>query len=232
MKHASSTLVLTLASTLILTLLATIFFSPMRSILESSMLTHFFLLYPLYIGMGFILAGYMNAEEHTSTWLKALNAGGVSGILIASFTFSFWMIPLWVDQSISDSTLSAIKAISLVFLVGFPLRLSWYVLNPIFKAFIQIEFLVMLFRVGWIYCISPIRLCNNYLIDEQKTTGEWMILLGLSLAVGWLIEAFFIDQKKTVPTTIDKTKDRTKDNTENDSTQGCKVAYQINDKTP
>lgn len=36
----------------------------------------------------------------------------------------------------------------------------------------------MFFRVGWLYLISPVRLCNNYLLDGKQHTGQYMLMIG------------------------------------------------------
>jgi len=44
-----------------------------------------------------------------------------------------------------------------------------------------------LFRLGWLYLVSPVRLCNNYLIDDQQRLGQILIAAGamLLLWIAW-----------------------------------------------
>ena len=83
------------------------------------------------------------------------------------------------------------KYASLVGLVGIPLALSWPRLHPIAKAFVMIELLGMLLRLGWLYIISPQRFCNSYLLTDQIELGRGFIALALALAVAWLAPVFF-----------------------------------------
>jgi hypothetical protein len=48
-----------------------------------------------------------------------------------------------------------------------------------------VEFVASFFRLGWLYLISPIRLCNNYALDDQQRLGGYMLAIGGGLLV-WL----------------------------------------------
>ena len=47
------------------------------------------------------------------------------------------------------------------------------------------EFVATFFRLGWLYLISPIRLCNNYALNDQQRLGRYMLAIGVGLLV-WL----------------------------------------------
>lgn len=144
---------------------------------------------PLLIAVGVILGA--RVASRLNTILVPINGGGIPGILLATATLAFWMIPRWLDASLADSTLAAIKYTSLVTLVGMPLAWSWARLHPIARGVVKIEFLTMLFRLGWLYLISPDRLCNNYLMTDQIWLGRGFLLVGLALSITWLIPVFF-----------------------------------------
>ena len=175
--------------TLPFTVLVIIVFSPIRILLESSILSHALIEYPLYISIGLILGKQLSYS--TQKRLNQYNAGGIAGILIAGFNLAFWMIPQWMDASINNLTIASAKALSLSLFVGLPLFLSWGRLHVISKGVVKIEFLTMLFRLGWIYKISPDRLCNNYLLNEQAMLGQAFIILGIALSITWLLQVFF-----------------------------------------
>jgi len=164
-------------------------FSGVGRWLESSMLSHVLVEIPLLVFIGWALGKIF--RRTLCVPLGWINAGGISGLLLASFTLGFWMIPRWLDASLVDSSVAGLKYASLVLLVGFPLALSWPMAHSITRAVVRIELLTMLFRLGWIYIISPVRLCNNYLIDDQARLGEGFLLIGFALAMTWLLPVFF-----------------------------------------
>lgn len=53
------------------------------------------------------------------------------------------------------------------------------------RGFFLAELLATSFRLGWLYRVSPIRLCNNYGLDDQQRLGGYMLALGGALLV-WL----------------------------------------------
>ena len=192
----TSTTILLICSLLLI--LVWLPFSALRTWLESSMVSHLLIQYPIYIGLGFIIGWLARDRLCTSIWLKLCNAGGVSGLILCSFSLAFWMIPRWMDASINEENIAIIKALSLSLLVGFPLAISWHQLHGLVKAFAIIELISMLLRLGWIYRISPDRLCNNYLLNDQKNLGLFLLILGTALSLAWLVEVFFLDSRKSV----------------------------------
>jgi hypothetical protein len=56
-----------------------------------------------------------------------------------------------------------------------------FVVRGVFLA----EFVATFFRLGWLYLISPIRLCNNYALNDQQRLGGYMLAIGGGLLV-WL----------------------------------------------
>ena len=123
--------------------------------------------------------------------LEPLNGGGIPGILVVTFALAFWMIPRWLDASLQAPEVAAAKYVSLVALAGMPLAWSWDRLHPIARGLVKIEFLAMCFRLGWLYLISPDRLCNSYLIDDQVLLGRGLLVIGIALSITWLYPVFF-----------------------------------------
>lgn len=163
--------------------------SPLRGFLEQSMVGHILIEYPLLILSGVLIGIHIN--HHAKRAINFFNLGGIPGIILASFSLAFWMIPRWMDASLNDPKIAIMKYCCLIFLVGIPIALSWSRLHFITKAVVKIEFLTMLLRLGWIYMISPIRLCNNYLLDQQTFLGEGFLIIGLALGIAWLLPLFF-----------------------------------------
>lgn len=162
--------------------------TPARELLETSMTSHIMIEFPLLVLAGCLMA--LSFKERGAKFFSVFNKGGIPGILIASFALIFWMIPKWLDYSIASESIAVLKVFSITFLVGFPLASSWSLLHPLVAALIKIEFLTMLFRLGWIYLISPDRLCNNYLLSDQMLLGESLLILAAGLSVLWILPLF------------------------------------------
>lgn len=176
----------------VLLLLVTL--TPIAPWLEASMTRHVLLEFPLIIAIGYV-AGLV-IQPFLPRLMIAINAGGVVGILLCTFSLAFWMIPRWLDESLNEPAVAMAKYLTLVFLIGMPLALSWERLHTIARGVVKIEFLSMLYRLGWLYWISPDRFCNNYLLGDQVQLGQGMLAVGLALSLTWLVP-LFIDTRET-----------------------------------
>lgn len=168
---------------------AAIALTPLGSVLEASLTGHVLIEIPILVATGALVG--VAVRTRLSSILSVGNAGGIPGILLASFTLAFWMIPRWLDAAINDDAIATIKYLSLPVMGGLPLALSWQRLHPIARGVVKIEFLAMIFRLGWIYIISPNRLCNNYLFDEQERLGHALILAGAAVGLIWAAQVLF-----------------------------------------
>ncbi|MCY3818663.1 MAG: hypothetical protein OXH52_04765 [Gammaproteobacteria bacterium] len=164
-------------------------FTPFGTWLESRLVTHVLVEIPVLVAVGFVLGRCI--EPRLRNALEPLNGGGIPGILLVTFALAFWMIPRWLDASLQAPEVAAAKCISLVILAGMPLAWSWDRLHPIARGLVKIEFLAMCFRLGWLYLISPDRLCNSYLIDDQVLLGQGLLVVGIALSITWLYPVFF-----------------------------------------
>ena len=163
--------------------------TPLGARLAATMPGHVLVQIPILVSIGVLLG--RSLEPRVRPVLARLNAGGIAGILLASFTIAFWMIPRWLDASLTSSAIAGAKYFSLVLLAGMPLAWSWSRLHPIARGVVKIEFLAMLFRLGWLYLISPERFCNNYLLTDQVWLGRGLIVVAIALSITWLIPVFF-----------------------------------------
>ena len=168
---------------------AAVALTPFGTWLESRLLSHVLVEIPLLVAVGFVLG--QRIEPHWRKALEPLNGAGIPGILLVTFALAFWMIPRWLDASLQAPAVAAAKYASLVALAGMPLAWSWRRLHPIARALVKIEFLAMCFRLGWLYLISPDRLCNSYLLDDQVLLGRGLLVLGVALSITWLYPVFF-----------------------------------------
>jgi len=156
---------------------------------ETSMLNNVLVGYPLLTYCGWQLGSCLKIEHH---WLNsAINYKGVTGVLVASFALAFWMIPNWMDLAASEWPIQLLKHLSLFALVGLPLGMSWSQSNFVIRGFVKIEFLSMLLRLGWIYLISPTRLCNIYSLGEQVLLGKAFLSIAAILTFYYLYPLFF-----------------------------------------
>lgn len=168
---------------------AAVALTPFGTWLESRLASHVLVEIPLLVTVGFVLG--RRIEPQLRNALEPLNGGGIPGILLVTFSLAFWMIPRWLDASLQAPEVAAAKYLSLVVLAGMPLAWSWDRLHPIARGLVKIEFLAMCFRLGWLYLISPDRLCNSYLIDDQVVLGRGLLVVGIALSITWLYPVFF-----------------------------------------
>jgi len=117
--------------------------------------------------------------------LERWNAGGVTGLVLATVVGAYWMLPRSLDASTVDPGMAAAKYLSVPFLIGLPMAISWPRMGFVVRGFLLAESVAMLFRLGWVYRISPVRLCNNYGLDDQQRLGGALLVLGGGL-LAWL----------------------------------------------
>jgi hypothetical protein len=165
---------------------------PLRAGLESSMAGHMLVQLPLLAGLGYALGwAWLRSRAdgraaHVLGTVRSFNAGGVTGILAASFVMVLWMLPRCLDLARLDIEADALKFLS-VPLAGLAVALSWPRLPVIARAVVHLEVIATLFRFGWGYMASEERLCLAYLADDQQLTGILLIYLGAAwaAAVAW-----------------------------------------------
>jgi hypothetical protein len=157
-------------------LLAVLCLPPVVVRLESAMAGQMVVQIPL-----LILAGYWLGNAADSTWSK-LGAwiGNGTGICSAAFTLAFWMLPRSLDAAITSLTMDAAKYVSLVLLCGFPLGIVWSRLGFVARGFVRINLLSMIAFLGWVYLASPVRICNAYLLGQQRLTGRLLLSAGIA----------------------------------------------------
>lgn len=176
-RHRLSFLIAGLA---LFALLAT---SPLRGTLESRMPLHVLVQLPL-----LALAGWWVGKALPPAFVRALapwNRNGVTGLTLAIFTAIFWEMPRSLDGAVESSALEAAKFISLPLALGLPLAVSWPLAPTLLRGFIQAHVLSMLGVLCWLYSVAPVRLCNNYLLDDQEVMGIAFGVLALLFSAVW-----------------------------------------------
>jgi hypothetical protein len=162
-----------------------------RSWLEASMIGHMLLQIPLLAAIG-IMSSRLLPERWQNSLLTAVG-GAIPCVVTALFVSSYWMLPRALDAALMDPLVEIAKFLSLPMLVGLPLGLAWKRLRVIGRGFVWTNFFSMLAVLGWLYIVAPVRLCNNYLVDQQGQAGWWMVKLALLLFAWWLGNLFVGD---------------------------------------
>ncbi len=158
---------------------------PVRHAFEASMTVQMLVQLPLLAGVGYLLGLLLPLRVAAS--LANWNHRGVTGFVLASLASAYWMLPRLLDASVTEPAIAAIKFVSVPLLVGLPLAHSWPRSSFVVRGVFLMELIASSFRLGWLYLVSPLRLCNNYLIDDQQRLGQMLIAAGaiLLLWVAW-----------------------------------------------
>ncbi len=160
--------------------------------MESSMALHMLVQLPLLaltgyaVGRAWLRSAPDMAAGRVLKHAQLLNAGGISGLIAASFVMVLWMLPRLLDLARLDTTVDAIKFLS-VPAAGLAVALSWPRLPVIARAVVHLEVIATLLRFGWGYLAADERLCLAYLADDQQRTGMLLLWLGAvyAVAVSW-----------------------------------------------
>ena len=156
-----------------------------RQLLESTMTYQMLVQFPLLAAVGWALA--QSVPSSINRRLAAWDQAGISGLLLVSLLSLVWMLPRAMDAAVAVPAISLAKFTSVPLLIGLPLALSWPRASFVVRGIVLAEVVAMTLRLGWLYLISPQRLCTNYLLDDQQRLGQILILIGLSLLlfVAW-----------------------------------------------
>lgn len=166
------------AGVLFLVLLA----PPIKRALEGSMTAQMLIQIPLLIAVGLFIALALPARA--SAAIADWNYGGISGLVLATLTGAFWMLPRALDAAVVDPLVATAKYLSAPLLIGLPLALSWPRMGFIVRGVFLLECIATFFRLGWLYKVSPERLCTLYLLDDQQRLGQYLLLIGAALFLG------------------------------------------------
>lgn len=161
---------------------------PVREWIESSMASHMLVQLPLLAAIGWCIGSAWLRSKPGGGGARALrlaqsfNAGGLTGILAASFVMVMWMLPRLLDLARLDGAADAVKFLA-VPAAGLAVALSWPRLPVIARAVVHLEVIATLLRFGWGYLAAEERLCLAYLADDQQLTGTFLIYAGAAYAV-------------------------------------------------
>jgi hypothetical protein len=162
---------------------------PARNLMEATMSIHMLAQMPLWVASGFMFC-LLLPEAWQNKLVVALGSATPS-VLLALFAAGYWMLPRALDAALSNPLAEGAKFISLPTLVGLPLALAWKRITLVGRGFVWTNLISMLAVLGWLYIVAPVRVCNNYLVNQQENTGWLMVKLALILFLYWLSTLFF-----------------------------------------
>lgn len=168
---------------------------PSRHLLEADLVTH---QYVQLIALAAV--GYLTGLSLRHRWDRAIaqyNHMGIPGLLLAAFTLLVWLLPRSLDASLLNIRWEVAKFISVPLLMGLPLSFSWPRLSRIGQSFVIGNLAAMLTTMGALLLAAPQRLCTNYLITAQRTSGEFSVAVGLALAVVCVVYAVVMSEPDT-----------------------------------
>lgn len=152
---------------------------PVQRALTASMAAQMLVQIPLLIAVGWPLRGALPPRLVATT--KSWNQNGITGLVLATLATAFWMLPRSLDAAATEPLVAAAKFVSVPLLIGLPLGLSWPRVGFVVRGLFVLELIAMFFRLGWLYMISPTRLCNNYLLGDQQRSGQYMLAIGTAI---------------------------------------------------
>lgn len=161
---------------------------PLRFWLEGSMVGHMLVQIPLLAVAGVL--GAFALPPQLKRRIAVYNAYGLPFILLAGFASTYWMLPRALDTALTDPWMEAAKFASLPLLVGLPLAVSWRPLGTVGRGFVATNFISMLAVIGWLYIVAPVRVCNNYLVNQQTAAGWLLVAITGLLFLAWAAPAF------------------------------------------
>lgn len=167
-----------------------------RSMLEQSMTAHMLVHIPMLLIGGVFLGNAASKKlarlprrsfaKKLAAQAAACNQFGAPGLLYASLTGLYWMIPKALDGVLLFPHLEAAKFFSVI-LAGVCLSDSWPRADRVIKLFFVGEYCWMAAIAGLLYQESSTRLCNFYLLNDQAWAGRGLVILAVMIPVGWLL---------------------------------------------
>ena len=148
----------------------------LRHAIESRMALHMLVEFPLLLASGWAAARL--AARHVPT--DAFDALGLLGVAVVSCVSAFWMIPAALDLALLHEPMRWAKVASWVG-AGALLARSAPRLGDEIAVFFLGNLAWMLATAGLLYREAEGRLCVSYLYDDQRWTGNGLVVLALAL---------------------------------------------------
>lgn len=150
---------------------------PLGPLLEARLPTYILGQYPMIVAGG-ALIGVRLSRGRAARWTAA------PALLAAVLMLAFWVLPRWIDASLANGVVRAAKVASLAALAGLPLGWGWVQAGPVLRDFLIANAATMLAVMGWLQLAVPARLCNAYLLSDQRALGAGMLVVAGALVAG------------------------------------------------
>lgn len=154
---------------------------PVRHVLEATMTLQMLVQIPLLAVAGRWLAPLL--MRRVVDVLSGWNRSGITGIVLVSLTGVLWMLPRMLDAALENPWVALAKFASVPLLIGVPLAIGWPRAGFVVRGVWLVEIVAMTFRLGWLYLVSPVRLCSNYLLSDQQQLGKIMLAVGVAICL-------------------------------------------------
>ncbi len=162
----------------------------LSQIWQARLITHLLVQYPLLIAAG-ALAGTALAHTRRARWSAAPT------LLGAALALGFWLLPRWIDTALAARLPDMVKAGCLVALVGLPLGWGWIQAGPVLRGFAWANAISMLAVMGWLQLAVPTRLCNRYLLGDQRQLGLALLALAVLVMAAGLARAMLCGRQES-----------------------------------
>ncbi len=173
---------------------------PFRTIIEQNMAWHMVFQMPLLVLSGWLIVSTFSDQQRkliSTTWFDAiasLNQFGLTGFLLATVAFSYWMLPLALDKAIVQPIADLTKITTLMF-SGAVLSGSFRCAPVVVQLFFMAYWSSMLVWLGAYFMTTELRLCNVYSLETQYTAGQGLVALGVGVGV-LLIGKIIVTKRK------------------------------------
>lgn len=160
----------------------------LSELLEEQMVLHLLLQLPALVFLGWLAADMLPKSWHKS--VNQYNQHGLTGVVLITTTGLYWMLPSALDAALDSNGYALAKVISML-LIGSAWSLTQRCIHPLVKGVFLLELWAMLGRFGYLFKVSPDRLCNNYLIGEQQLVGNILLIISLAIGAIWVCRVLF-----------------------------------------
>jgi hypothetical protein len=162
---------------------------PFRTIIEQNMAWHMVGQMPLLIAGGGLLCSQIHVARRAN-FLATFNRFGLTGFLLCTVVFSYWMLPLALDKAIIQPLADLTKVVSLL-LAGAVLYCSFQIAPRVVQLFFIAYWCSMLIWLGSYFTFTDLRLCNVYSLETQVVAGKGLVLIGAGIGTLWIANLFY-----------------------------------------
>lgn len=110
--------------------------------------------------------------------------------ILALTTIAIWMLPRSVDAALTGWGAHFLKFATLPLCAGLPVALTWARIGPIARGVVKAQAVSMLLLLWFLYTHAPVRICNSYLVDDQRRLGVAFLAAAVGLSLFWLVPVF------------------------------------------